>query len=71
MFLPLREFNLLGMFLDPAAVVLVISALLYFLVRTMLNRVVDLNRYVWHRPLVDLTLMVILYCVAVLTLKPI
>ena len=71
MFHTLREFNLLGMFLDPAAVMLIISVPLYLLLRALLNRVVDLNRYVWHRPLVDLALMVILYSVAVLTLRPI
>lgn len=71
MFLPLRELNLSGMLLDPAAVALVITALLYILLRTMLNRVLDLNRYVWHRPLVEISLLVILYCVAILTLKPI
>jgi hypothetical protein len=71
MFHPLREFNLFGMFMDPAAVMLIICVPVYFLMRTLLNRLVDLNRYVWHRPLVDLALMVILYSVAVLTLKPI
>ncbi len=71
MFLPFREFSFFGLFFDPATVALVVSAILYFLARTMLNRVVDLNRYVWHRPLVDISLMVIFYCLAILTLKPI
>jgi hypothetical protein len=59
------------MFLDPAAVMLIICVPLYFLLRTITNHVVDLNRYVWHRPLVDLAIMVILYSLAVLTLRPI
>jgi hypothetical protein len=71
MFLPLREINLFGMFIDPAVVALVISAVLFVLVRLLLNRFVDLNRFVWRRPLVDIALLVILYCVAILTLKPI
>jgi hypothetical protein len=71
MFLPLREINLFGMLVDPAAVALVVSAVAFVLVRMFINRVVDLNRFVWHRPLVDIALMVILYCVAILTLRPI
>ena len=71
MFLPLREINIFGMFVDPAVVALVASALVFCLVRTLLNRCIDLNRFVWRRPLVDIALLVILYCFAILTLRPI
>jgi hypothetical protein len=71
MFFPFREFSFFGLFFDPATVALVVTALVYFLLRTVLNRMMDLNRYVWHRPLVDISLMVIFYCVVILTLKPI
>ena len=71
MFLPLREINLLGMFIEPAVIALVVSVLVFCVVRAVLNRYVDLNRFVWRRPLVDITLLIILYCMAILTLKPI
>jgi len=71
MFLPLREINLDGMLMDPAAVMLVLCSALFFALRVAINRLVDLNRFVWRRPLVDMTLLVILYCVAILTLRSI
>jgi hypothetical protein len=71
MFLPLREINVFGMFVDPAVIALVVSALAFCVARAVLNRCVDLNRFVWRRPLVDIALLVILYCIAILTLKPI
>jgi uncharacterized protein DUF1656 len=71
MFLPLREINLDGMLVDPAAVLLVVCGLLFFLLRIVINHFVDLNRFVWRRPLVDIALLVILYCAAILTLQPI
>ena len=71
MFLPLREINLLGMFIEPAVIALVVSVLVFCVVRVVLNHCVDLNRFVWRRPLVDITLLIILYCIAILTLKPI
>jgi hypothetical protein len=71
MFLPLREINLFGMFFEPAVIALVVSVLAFSVMRAVLNRFVDLNRFVWHRPLVDIALLVILYSIAILTLKPI
>ena len=71
MFLPLREINLDGMLVDPASVVLVACGLLFFLSRIVMNHFFDLNRFVWRRPLVDIALMVILYCAAILTFRPI
>jgi hypothetical protein len=71
MFLRLREINLFGMLVDPAALALVVSAVVFVLVRMLINRFVDLNRFVWRRPLVDISLLVILYCLAILTLRPI
>jgi hypothetical protein len=50
---------------------LVVSAVAFCVMRAVLNRFVDLNRFVWHRPLVDIALLVILYSLAILTLKPI
>lgn len=71
MFLPLREINIDGMLVDPAAVMLVASGVLFVLARIVINHLVDLNRFVWRRPLVDISLLVILYCAAILTFRPI
>ena len=71
MFLPLREINLFGMLIEPAVIALVVSAVAFCVMRAMLNRFVDLNRFVWHRPLVDIALLVILNSIVILTLKPI
>jgi uncharacterized membrane protein YbhN (UPF0104 family) len=71
MFLPLREINLDGMLVDPAAVLLVVCGVLFLLLRTVTNRFLDLNRFVWRRPLVDIALMVILYSAAILSFRPI
>ena len=71
MFLPFREINVFGMFIEPAVIALVVSVLVFCVMRAVLNRCVDLNRFVWHRPLVDIALLVILYSIVILTLKPI
>ena len=71
MFFSLREFDVSGMLVDPAAAMLGICAVLYFIVLWGINLLVDLNRIVWRRPLVDLAIFVILYSLAILTLRPI
>jgi len=71
MFLPLREMTFFGILVDPAAVLLVVCLALFFAIRIGVNRFLDLNRFVWRRPLVDISVLVILYCVAILTLRPI
>ena len=71
MFLPLREINLDGMLVDPAAVLLVVCGVLFLLLRTVTNHFLDLNRFVWRRPLVDIALMVILYSAAILSFRPV
>jgi len=71
MFLPLREINLDGMLVDPAAVMLLACGVVFVLLRIVMNHFLDLNRFVWRRPLVDIALMVILYSAAILTFRPI
>lgn len=71
MFFPLRDYDVSGMLVDPAAALLAICAVLFFVVRTGLNHLVDLNRFVWRRPVIDLAIFVIIYSLAILTLRPI
>ena len=70
MFFPLRDFDVSGMLVDPAAALLAVCAILFFLVRWGINHLVDLNRFVWRRPVIDLAIFVILYSLAILTLRP-
>jgi len=71
MFPPLRELDVSGMLIDPAAAMLAICAVLFFIVRWGINHLIDLNRFVWRRPVIDLAIFVILYSLAILTLRPI
>lgn len=71
MWFPLREINVSGMLVDPAAVLIVICGILWCLLRMALNHSIDMNRFVWGRPVVDLAIFVILYSVAILTLRPV
>ena len=71
MFPPLRELDVSGMLIDPAAAMLGICAVLFFIVRWGINHLIDLNRFVWRRPVIDLAIFVILYSLAILTLRPI
>jgi hypothetical protein len=71
MFFPLRDFDVSGMLVNPAAALLAICAVLFLLLRPRLNHLIDLDRFVWRRPLIDLAVFVILYSLAILTLCPI
>ncbi len=66
---PLREIDIFGIFMAPAAVMLVICAAVFFVARRILNQLIDMNRYVRHRPLFDVACFVLFYCVAILTMR--
>lgn len=69
--LPLRELELFGLLVDPAAILLIICLVAWVVLCALLNRALDLNRFVWRRPLFDLALLVILCCLGILTMRPI
>lgn len=71
MFFPWREFGVSGMLVDPAAALLAVTVALFFIVRMGINYLVDLNRFVWRRPVIDLAIFVIIYSLVILTLRPI
>ena len=54
-----------------AVLLLVACGVLFLLLRIVMNHFLDLNRFVWRRPLVDIALMVILYSAAILSFRPI
>lgn len=70
MHLPLREVNIDGLLVDPAALMLLAVCLVFFGVRYVLIWFVDLNRLVWRRPLVGIAILVILYSLSILALRP-
>ncbi len=67
--LPLREINIFGVFAPPAAVLLVLCAGAFLLVRWILLKRLNLNCYVWRRPLFEIACFVILYSIAVLSMQ--
>jgi hypothetical protein len=69
MFLPLREIDVFGVLVAPAAVMLAFCAVVFLVARWVMNQFVDLNRYVWRSPLVEIAWFIVLYCLAVLTMR--
>lgn len=55
----LKEINIEGVFFSPFVGYLVIAALLFFPLRMFFDRCA-IQRYVWHRPLFDLSVFVII-----------
>ena len=65
---PLREIDIVGVFVAPASVMLLLCAALFIVLRRTLNHFIDLNRFVWRRGLFDVACFVLLYCLAILTM---
>jgi accessory gene regulator protein AgrB len=65
----LREIDEFGVFVTPAAPLLLVSLILFFLARWLAGWI-DLNRYVWNLPLFEIAIFVAFYALAVLTLRP-
>jgi hypothetical protein len=66
---PLRELDILGVFVTPASVLLLV-ALVPSVAFHYLTARLDLNRFVWNRPVFEVALYVVFYAAAVLTLRP-
>ena len=66
--LPLREIDLFGVFVTPAAPLMLMCVLLALAIHWGTARL-DLNRYVWNRPLFEVSLFTALFAGAVLTLR--
>ena len=65
----IAEFDIYGVFV-PALLVFAIAALLLTLVLTRLLQVIGFYRFVWHRPLFDVALGVILFGAVVAYAEP-
>ena len=65
--IPLREIDLLGVFISPALICLAVALVISLILRRLLDKT-DINRFVWNRALCDLSLLVAITALLVLSL---
>ena len=66
--IPLREIDLLGVFISPALICLVVALVISLILRRLLDKT-DINRFVWNRALFDLSLLVALTALLIRSLR--
>ena len=66
--IPLREIDLLGVFVSPALICLVVALVLSLILRRLLDKT-DINRFVWNRALFDLSLLIVMTALFILSLR--
>jgi protein AaeX len=66
--IPLREIDLLGVFVSPALICLTVALVLSLILRRLLDRT-SINRFVWNRALFDLSLIIAMTALIVLSLR--
>ena len=66
--IPLREIDLLGVFISPALICLVVALVISLISRRLLDKT-DINRFVWNRALFDLSLLVAITALLILSLR--
>ena len=66
--IPLREIDLLGVFVSPALICLAVALVISLVVRRLLDKT-GINRFVWNRALFDLSLLVVITALLILSLR--
>ena len=66
--MPLREIDLLGIFVTPAAICLPVALVISLALRRLLDRTA-INRFVWNRALFDLSTLVAITSLLILSLR--
>ena len=66
--IPLREIDLLGVFVSPALICLAVALVISLIVRRLLDKTA-INRFVWNRALFDLSLLVVTTALLILSLR--
>ena len=66
--IPLREIDLLGVFVSPALICLVVALVLSLILRRLLDKT-GINRFVWNRALFDLSLLIVMTALFILSLR--
>jgi protein AaeX len=66
--IPLREIDLLGVFVSPALICLAMALVISIILRRLLDKT-GINRFVWNRALFDLSLLVAMTSLLILSLR--
>jgi protein AaeX len=66
--IPLREIDLLGVFVSPALICLAVALIISLILRRLLDKT-GINRFVWNRALFDLSLLVVITALLILSLR--
>ena len=66
--IPLREIDLLGVFVSPAIICLAVALVIWLILRRLLDKT-GINRFVWNRALFDLSLLVVTTALLILSLR--
>ena len=66
--IPLREIDLLGVFVSPALICLAVGLVISLILRRLLDKT-GINRFVWNRALFDLSLIIAMTAPIVLSLR--
>jgi hypothetical protein len=66
--IPLQEIDLLGVFVSPALVCLAVALVISLTLRRLLDKT-SINRFVWNRALFDLSLLVVIVALLILSLR--
>ena len=66
--IPLREIDLLGVFVSPALICLTVALVISLILRRLLDKT-GINRFVWNRALFDLSLLVVITALLILSLR--
>ena len=66
--IPLREINLLGVFVSPTLVCLAVALVISLILRRLLDKTA-INRFVWNRALFDMSVLVAITALLILSLR--
>ena len=66
--IPLREIDLLGVFVSPALICLAVALVISLILRRLLDKT-GINRFVWNRALFDLSLLAVITALLILSLR--
>jgi protein AaeX len=66
--IPLREIDVLGVFVSPALICFALALVISLILRRLLDKT-GINRFVWNRALFDLSLLVGITALLVLSLR--
>ena len=66
--IPLRDIDLLGVFVSPALICLAVALVISLILRRLLDKT-GINRFVWNRALFDFSLLVVITALLILSLR--